>query len=236
MQVQAQTSSQASPRIDSAALRRTAMDCQIRPYGVTDQPLLARFLDVPREVFAPAGQEALTYSDAELRHPLDGGKGARPMLMPLVLARLLQAAEISPRDSVLDVAGAAGYTAALLAGVAAKVVALESDAALSAAAAANFATLGLTNATAVCGPLRAGAAAKGPFDVVVVNGAVEEGLDHLLAQLAPAGRLVALEPQTSGAAKAVLYRKDGSNFSKRAVLEGAGKLLPDFAKAPGFTF
>ena len=230
-----QVQTQPSPRIDSASLRRTAMDCQIRPYGVTDQGVLARFLDVPREAFAPAGQEALTYSDSELRHPLQGG-GSRPMLQPLVLARMLQAAEIGPGCAVLDVGGAAGYTAALVAGLATSVVALESDAGLSAAAAANFAALGLSNATAMVGPLRAGAPARAPFDVVIVNGAAEEGLDQLLAQLAPGGRLVALKPQASGAAKAFLYRRDGSNVSERPLLEAAGKLLPDFAKKPGFTF
>lgn len=231
MQAQAQDAS----RIDSAALRRTSLDCQIRPYGVTDQLLLARFLDVPRETFVPAGAEALTYSDSELRHPLAAG-GDRPMVAPLVLARMMQAAEIGPTDLLLDVAGAAGYTAALAAGLARKVVALESDAHLSAAAAANFQTLGLQNVEAVHAPLGGGAAAKGPFDVILVNGAAEEGLETLLAQLSPSGRLLVLRPQAAGAARIVMFQKDGSNLSQRALFEAAGKLLPEFARKPAFSF
>ena len=230
-----QGQAQVLPIADSAALRRTALDCQIRPYGVTDQPLLARFLDVPREPFVPAGSEPLTYSDSELRHPLAAG-GARAMLAPLVLARMIQAAEIHPGDRVLDVAGATGYTAALIAGLAAKVVALESDAGLSDAATVNFRALGLTNAQAVCGKLADGVAAEGPYDVILVNGAAETGLDRLLSQLSPAGRLIVLKPQTAGAARGFVYRKDGSSFSQRALFEAAGKLLPEFAGQPAFFF
>lgn len=230
-----QTQTQAAAGADSAALRRTALDCQIRPYGVVDQAVLARFLDVPREPFAPAGAEALVYSDSELRHPLAAG-GTRAMLAPLVLARMMQAAEIQPSDVALDVGGATGYTAALAAGLAGRVIALESDAALSAAAAQNFAISGLGNVEAMCGPLVDGASAKGPFDLVIVNGAVEQGVDKLLGQLAPGGRLVLLEPQTAGAAIAVLYRRDGSNLSRRALFEATGKLLPEFARKPAFAF
>ena len=225
----------AASSADPAVLRRTAVDCQIRPYGVTDQAVLARFLDVAREPFAPAGAEALVYSDSELRHPLAAG-GFRAMVAPLVLARMLQVAEIGSSDVVLDVGGASGYTAALVAGLARKVIALESDAALSAAAATNLLGAGAANAEAVCGPLVDGVAAKAPFDVIVVNGAVEEGLDKLLGQLSPAGRLLALQPQTAGAARVVMYRRDGANFSRRAVLEAAGKLLPEFARKPTFSF
>lgn len=185
--MQLQTSAAAS--INSAVLRRTVVDCQIRPFGVTDQAALARFLDVPRESFAPAGAEHLAYSDVELRHPLAAG-GSRAMLLPLVLARMIQAAEIRPDDVVLDVGGATGYAAALVAGLARKVYALESDAALSAAAAANFAALGLANAEAAVGPLRGGLAGKGPFDVIFVEGVAAEGLEKLLSDLSPAGRLL----------------------------------------------
>jgi protein-L-isoaspartate(D-aspartate) O-methyltransferase len=231
-----QAQAQAVSNVDFATLRRTVVDCQIRPFGVVDQVLLGRFLEVPREIFAPAGQEPLSYSDSELRWPLEGGKGVRPMLLPLVLARLLQAAEIRSGDSVLDVGGATGYTAALVAGLAAHVVAIESDAGLSAAAARNFASLGLSNVEAVCAPLTGGAKGKGAFDVIVVNGAVEEGLEALCGQLSPNGRLVALRPQAAGAARAFIYEREGASISNRDLFEAAGKLLPEFARKPGFSF
>ena len=221
---------------DFPALRRTAIECQIRPFGVTDQRILGNFLDIPREKFVPAGFEPVAYADSELSHALAGGKGARPMLMPLVLARLIQAADVQASDRVLDVAGASGYTAAVLAGLAASVVALESDEALSQAAADNFKALGLANAEAVCGSLAEGSAAKGPFDVIIVNGATQRGLDALVAQLAPGGRMVFLRPHAAGAGRAFLLRKDGDAISERALFESAGKLIPEFAAAPAFVF
>jgi len=158
------------------------------------------------------------------------------MLMPLVLARLIQAADVQASDRVLDVGGASGYTAAVLAGLAASVVALESDEALSQAAADNFKALGLANAEAVCGSLAEGSAAKGPFDVIIVNGATQRGLDALVAQLAPGGRMVFLRPHAAGAGRAFLLRKDGDAISERALFESAGKLIPEFVAAPAFVF
>ena len=219
-----------------AVLRRTAIECQIRPFGVSDQGILGSFLEVPRERFVPAGFESVAYADSELSFPLAGGKGRRAMLMPLVLARLIQAAEITDGDRVLDVAGAAGYSAAVLAGLAGSVVALESDEALSKAAAGNFAALGLGTVEAVCAPLADGAAAKGPFDVIIVNGAAEQGLDKLEAQLAPSGRMVALKPHAAGASRAFLYRKDGDTISQRALFEASAKLIPELAATPAFVF
>ncbi|MFT4099197.1 MAG: protein-L-isoaspartate O-methyltransferase [Rhodoblastus sp.] len=219
-----------------AALRRTAIECQIRPFGVTDQRILGSFLEVPREKFIPAGFEPVAYSDLELAFPLAGGKGARAMLVPLALARLIQACDIGPADRVLDVAGATGYTAAILSGLAASVVALESDEALSKAAAANFQSLGLGNVEAVCGPLVDGAAGKGPFDVIVVNGATQDGLDRLIAQLASGGRMVLLRPHAAGASRAFLFRKDGDAVSERSLFETSGKLIPEFAAPPAFVF
>lgn len=218
-----------------AALRRTAIECQIRPFGVTDQNVLASFFDVPRERFVPAGFESVAYADTELRHGLTAG-GARAMLMPLVLARMIQAAEIGPADRVLDVAGASGYTAAIMAPLAGSVVALESDEALSKAAAANFESLGISNAQALCAPLADGAPSMAPFDVIIVNGATEHGLDRLMAQLAPGGRMVALKPYAAGSSRAFLFRKDGDAVSERALFEASGKLIPEFAAPPEFVF
>lgn len=218
-----------------AALRRTAIECQIRPFGVTDQHILGSFFDVPREKFVPAGFESVAYADMEMLHPLAAG-GARAMLMPLVLARMIQAAGVGREDRVLDVAGASGYTAAILAGLSGSVVALESDEALSKAAAANFESLGLSNAQALCAPLLDGATAKAPFDVIIVNGATEHGLDKLAAQLAHGGRMVALKPYAAGSSRAFLFRKDGETISERALFEASGKLIPEFAAPPAFVF
>ena len=92
---------------------------------------------------------------------------------------------------MLDVAGGAGYSAALLSGLAGEVVALESEPELAALARANLAKVGATHVRVECGPLEKGVSAAAPFDVILIHGAVEDGLDALFEQLAPNGHLLA---------------------------------------------
>src|SRR5580700_734200 len=102
-----------------AVHRRTMIDCQIRTFDVTDQQLLARMLEVPREHFLPLELAELAYSDIPLQLKPTGPSGERRTLLPpLVLARLIQAAGVGSTCTVLDVGAATGYTSALLAGLA----------------------------------------------------------------------------------------------------------------------
>ena len=143
-----------APTLDFARMRRMMVDGQIRTFDITDSALLDRMDHVPREKFLPAEQAALAYSDARL--VLKAGAVSRPLLTPMTLARMVQALRLRPGDRVLDVAGANGYSAAVVAGLAGSVVALESEPAFSAAARAIFAEAGVANVTVATGPLAAG--------------------------------------------------------------------------------
>ena len=183
------------------------------PVRVTDQLVLARFLDVPREPFTPAGAEHLSIPMSNW-HPLAAG-GREPCSR-----RWFCPHDPGGRNPVRTTSSSMWgrnpvMPAALVAGPRAKVYALESDAGLSAAAAANFAALGLANAEAVAGP-RDGLAGKGAVRRHIRRrrrgGGVEKSL---LAQLSPAGAVDRLEPGAAGTARVVLFRKDGSNSSRR---------------------
>ncbi len=221
-----------------ARQRQAMVDCQLRTFDVTDQLVLARMNHVPREMFVAPAQQQLAYSDAALSVP--GAAGPRALLLPMALARLLQDLLIEPGDHVLDVGGGLGYSAAVIAGLAGSVVALESDPAFSAAAKAAFAAGGLSNAEAVTGSLSAGCAAKAPFDVILVNGAVETGLDALLAQLADGGRLACIEvadrTAQAAAGRAVIYEKSGTEHGRRTLFPANAPRLPEFTRAPAFAF
>ena len=116
---------------DSMAQRQTMVDCQIRTFDVTDQRVIARFLDVPRELFVPDHVRDLAYSDIGFSaKPAAVGEDGRYMLPPLVLARLIQGGRVKPTDRVLDIAGGAGYSAAILFGLSSEVLALEASPAL----------------------------------------------------------------------------------------------------------
>ena len=215
---------------DIATARRMMVDGQIRTNDVTDIRLLAALLEVQRERFVPADKAAIAYLDRDV--PIGA---ARRLLKPLVLAKLLQAAAIVPTDRVLDVGCATGYAAALLTSLAESVVALEEDAGLADAAKRNLAALAAGNATVVTGPLAAGCAAKGPYDVIVVEGAVEVVPDALIGQLADDGRLVCVVG-AGPIGKATVYRRAAGTVTAQPVFDAAASLLPGFAKAAEFVF
>ncbi len=115
--------------IDFTAARLNMVESQLRTNKVTDEAVLAAFRAVPREQFVPAALAGIAYSDDDISL----GDG-RVLLQPMVLARLLQLAALAPGDGVLEVGAASGYAAALLARLASRVVAVESNARLAAIA------------------------------------------------------------------------------------------------------
>jgi protein-L-isoaspartate(D-aspartate) O-methyltransferase len=216
--------------IDFAHARRMMVDGQIRPNDVTDRDLIAALLEVPRERFVPPALASVAYLDRDL--PVDD---QRMLLKPMVLARLIQAAEVGADDRVLDVACATGYSSAVLARLGATVVALEDDAARARRCTETLAQLGIVNVTTVCGPLDAGWPALAPYDVILVNGAFEVEPDELFAQLTEGGRLVGI---LGGGhpGKAMLYRKDRGEIGGRVLFDASAPVLPAFRQAPAFVF
>lgn len=222
--------------IDFSRLRRSMVDSQIRPNDVTDPRIIAAMLELPRERFVPAERAGLAYLDEDL--PLregEPGKPARFLIEPMVLAKLIQALQLSGTERVLDVGSATGYSASLLARLAGHVVALEEDAGLAAAARRTLAELGVHNVEPAAGPLPAGAPAKGPFDAIFINGAVEVVPDSLLSQLAEGGRLVAVV-RRDPPGRALLYMRTGGTVSTRRLFDAAVPPLPGFEAPRGFVF
>jgi protein-L-isoaspartate(D-aspartate) O-methyltransferase len=216
--------------IDFAAARRMMVDCQVRTSDVTDLRLIAAMLAVPRERFAPKASAELAYLDADL--PVAAG---RRLVKPMVLAKLLQAAEIAETDRVLIVGCATGYSAAVTEHLAGSVVALEQDPGLAQLAKDNLQALGASNTTVVTGPLVGGWPAAAPYDVILLDGAVEEVPAALLRQLKDGGRLLGVvgRPPVS---KAVLFHATGGDASSRFVFDATAPALPGFAKPPAFVF
>jgi protein-L-isoaspartate(D-aspartate) O-methyltransferase len=221
---------------DFAAARRMMVDGQVRTSDVTDQRLIAAFLETPREAFVPRARRALSYLDLDIAvSEAADGRPARHLLKPMTIAKILQAVVVAETERALDVGCATGYSTALLARLAASVVAVESDGAVAAQAKAALSEGGLTNAEIVTGSLAAGAAAKGPYDVIVLEGAVEFVPQTLLDQLAEGGRLACILG-IGPAAKATIYSRNRGDISSRPVFDAAAPVLPGFTKAPAFVF
>lgn len=218
--------------VDFAQARRTMVDGQIRTNDVTDLKLIDAFLDVPREDFVSAARRPIAYLDSDI--PVDG-QGARVLLNPMVLAKLLQAAGVTATDRVLDVGCTTGYAAAVLTRVAGHVVAIDEDAGLARIAGETLAAQGVANAAVVAGPLTAGWEKDGPYDVILVEGAVEVAPTALLSQLAEGGRLVAVVG-SGPMGKATIYRLASGRATAQPLFDACAPVLPGFARAPAFVF
>jgi protein-L-isoaspartate(D-aspartate) O-methyltransferase len=214
--------------IDFAAARTYMVDGQVRTADVTDLRILGALQQIEREHFVPSQTKPLAYVDLDL--PVAPG---RFLMKPRVLAKMLQAAAIAATDRVLDVGCATGYSAALLARLAAQVTALEENPDLGRMA--REALAGEKNVEVVSGPLIDGWTAAAPYDVIVLDGATEVEPESLLRQLGDGGRLVCVlggDP----AAKAMLYVRSGDDIGARPIFDASIPVLPGFAKTPVFVF
>src|SRR5690349_10193012 len=205
--------------IDFATARRNMVDGQVRTADVTDLRILDAMLEIPRERFAPPASADIAYLDLDL--PV-GKNGSRRLLKPMVLAKLIHAADIAPGDRVLDVGCATGYGAALLAHVAGQVVALEQETDL--AQAARTALAGHPNVTVVSGPLTRGWPQNSPYDAILLEGATELPPEPFLSQLKEGGRLVCVLGGGPGA-KAMRYCRSGDELGGRPIFEAAATVL-----------
>lgn len=215
---------------DAAAARRHMVDGQIRTADVTNPDLIAAVETVPRELFVPPAMADQAYRDGDVSL----GRG-RAMIRPIVLGKLLQGALVAAGDRVLVVGCGTGYSAAVLAHMGAVVVALEEDADLAQRAEAALAAAGAGQVKVVTGPLTAGWPQAAPYDLILVDGAIEVAPDALGRQLGLGGRLAAVFGR-GPAAKAMIYRSIEGQLVGRPVFDAAAPLLPGFAAPPAFVF
>lgn len=217
--------------MDFALARHNMIESQIRTNRVTDD-LVVEVLDgLPREAFVEEAQRQLAYIDEDLAV----GPG-RIMMEPMVLARLMQAAEINDTDVALVIAAATGFEAAAISRMASAVVAVESDADLYKSAADHLSAQGADTVSLVQGDVVTGQAGQGPYDVIFINGGVRDLPQGLVDQLAEGGRLVYVETGAPGTGKATLVTKVDGVISETHLFDANIPALPEFAAKPEFVF
>ena len=208
-------------------MRRAMIANQLRTTGTNDPAVLAAMGDVPRERFVPGGRIALAYADALV--PLAPG---RDLNNPMALGRLLTEAAPRHGDRAMVIAAATGYAAAILSRLVGQVVAVEEDGEL--AAFARDALAGY-DVSLVEGPLAEGHGAGAPYDLILIDGAVEYVPDTLVSQLADGGR-VATAILDRGVSRLALGRKAGEGFGVAPFADAAAAILPGFVRPRTFTF
>lgn len=218
---------------DFQDLRVKMVEGQVRTTDVTDAALLAALFEIPREEFVPAQRRALAYIDEDIE--IAEGRPGRFLMRASPFAKLVQLAQVQAGDLVLDVGCGTGYSSAVLARIAGFVVALDNDSTLVAEAGRRLAALGCENVSVVEGPLPAGHAAQAPYDVILVEGAVDEVPAALTDQLKEGGRLVAVVGH-GNSGRATLWRKEDGLVSSIATFNAAVQPLDEFRRKPVFQF
>ncbi len=216
--------------LDSAVQRTNMVAAQLRTNDVRDARICRAMETVPRELFVPERFESVAYMDRVIELAPN-----RVMMDARCFGKLLQLAAIMPDDIVLDVGCGTGYSSAILALLAARVFALEEQEELASTALLRLQGLRTENVEIVRGVLPSGDPAHAPFDVIVVEGAIEERPSALLDQLTDGGRLVAVRKE-GAAGYGCLYIRHGNAIGERNAFDAWLPVLPGFAKPRGFTF
>ena len=216
---------------DNFKARQNMVDCQLRTNKVVDEALVARFETVPREWFVDEAVRSVAYVDEDVSI----GNG-RYLMAPMVLARILQELAISPTEVVLDVGCGTGYSSAILSGLADTVVALEENHELATRANDLLTELAADNAIVVEAPLSEGYATQGPYDIILVGGAVASVPSALTDQLIDGGRLAAIIDDGEGQGKVILMIKRHGSVSQRELFDASVPRLPGFEPKMGFVF
>lgn len=212
-----------APIPDYAQARVAMVESQLRAQGVTDRATLDAMGSIPREQFVPAEVRPLAYTDRSLA--LGNGRYLSP---PAVLAQLLTQMAPQAGEQALVVGAGTGYSAAVLAKIGCNVTALENAPEL----ALHARELGLS---VVEGPLEAGHKASAPYDLILIDGAVEYLPEAIVNQLGDGGRLgTALIER--GVTRLIVGHKAGGAFGYLSVSDAGVAVLPGFTRPHAFTF
>ena len=212
---------------DFSTRRVMMVDTQVRPSDVTKFPIIAAMLAVPRESFVPDAQREAAYVGLNIAI---GDR--RVVLEARSLAKLLDILDIQPGERVMDLGCGLGYAAAVIARMGGIVVAVEEDGALAAAARLALAADGGA-VSVVAGPLAAGAAARGPYDAIILQGAVENVPQIILDQLSEGGRIGAIFMDGALGTARIGYKLDGV-INWRSVFNATAPVMPGFERRRGF--
>lgn len=216
--------------VDFKTARTVMVDRQVRPADVTDYAIIEAMLWAPRERFAPMAWRDVAYAGEHM--PLGEGRVA---LDCRTFAKMLEVADIGKDDLVLDLAPGLGYSTAVLGRLAAAVIGIEPDDAMASAASQTLAELGVDNAVITAGDPAKGDPEHGPYDVILINGALERAPEDLLKQLKDGGRMVAIW-RDGAMGQCRVTRRVGDDFNTRRVFDASAPVLAGFQAPPAFAF
>ncbi len=210
---------------------RTAMvDCQIRPSDVTKYTIIEAFLTTPREAYVPSEKRHVAYAGDHIA--LANG---RTLLDARTFAKMLDALNVQSDELVLDLGCGLGYSTAILASMAEAVVAVESDTQMAAEATATLTEQSVDNAYVTTGSLTDGNKKNGPYDVIILQGSVDQIPETLIDQLKDGGRICAIFRDKNYGECRIGY-KSHNKLSWRSFFNASAPMINGFETKAEFKF
>jgi protein-L-isoaspartate(D-aspartate) O-methyltransferase len=197
---------------------------QVLPNKITDAQIIKIIADLPRHHFVPEAFKDVAYTDKSLE--IGGG---RYLMAAHIFARMVQAIEVKKSDVILDVACGSGYSSAIFASLAKKIVAVESDADLAAKANLNLKKLDIGNVIVLNNKLTDGHTEAAPYDIVFINGAIKSPPHSLMSQLAEGGRLVTVVADSDSTGRAMIFRRQEERIVKTDLFDAVLNIIPEFS-------
>lgn len=192
---------------------------QLRTAGVIDEKIISLFERIDRQHFVL--KEALDLAYADMPLPLPHNE---EMLTPSVQGRMLQALNLKPTETVLEIGTGSGFFTAMLASLAQSVLSIEFHKDLSDWAGQNLKNQGVLNAELLVGNGANGIKLAEPVDVIVITGGLPFLAKGFKTCLKEEGRILAILGEGANM-QVVLLQRDGAKFHTEILFETSVKML-----------
>ena len=211
--------------------RFNMIEQQIRPWEVLDQQVLDAVAAVHREDFVPPPYRRLAFADIQI--PI---AHSQVMMEPKLEARMIQALQIKPGDTALEIGTGSGHVTALLARLASWVTSVEMYEDLSASAQQRLKNAGIDNITLNVGDVLTDWTPQAQYDIVAVTGSVPQVTAAFHSCVKPSGRLF-LIVGSAPIMEAMLFTRSGeSTWSRESLFETMIPPLVGAVRPPSFVF
>ena len=218
--------------MDYKLARMNMVENQIRANRVTDDKIIEAFKEVPREKFVPISLKEISYNDEDIHLAKN-----RYMMKPMVLARSFQSLSLKGNENLLHIGSNTGYASAILSRLCSAVISIESDKKLYEKSISNLSELSFDNVVPLHGQMENGVPKEAPFDVIFIEGSIEEKPNNLFSQLIENGKLiVTLRPHGMSIGKVNLFFKINNEIGREELFDAQVNQLPIFKNKIKFSF
>ena len=216
--------------MDSHLLNKNMIEGQIKPIGGMQKNILQAFSSVNRDDFVPQNLKDNCYSEKNLFLKRD-----RFVLKANLIAKIISALNISNEENVLVIGSSTGYSSAIISRLAETVISIEEDQELLDFSEEAIKKNGIDNIVFINNAMIEGCSEQGPFNAIIIEGAIDEVPPNILNQLEDNGRLIAMI-NNKGVSNVIEYQKKNNIFTDRFLFSCTAPKLKCFDKRKSFSF